>query len=342
MEAIQVKATGPPLVSIVVCTRDRPAHLRTLLKSICSLEVPPDLLWELLVIDNGTAGSEAVAEFAGCLPIRLVREPKAGLSHARNRGVEEALGEYMCWVDDDTAVDRGWLAGYVAAFRRHPDAAVFGGPILACLEEPVPAWVAASRDMPQLRAVFAERDCADAAPILANRYCTPWGANYAVRSLEQKRLRYDPNLGLSPDTNRSGEESDLLFRMLSGGACGWWVPDARVQHLIPQARLTKTYLHSYFVRAGETLGHLEARGSTGNCGRLGWRRWALAPLILALCILALRALYSAATLVRHSRLGVRTLSRAGFYEGLLIHLRQQATARTLHAGEASPSERASC
>jgi glycosyltransferase involved in cell wall biosynthesis len=329
-----MKMAGPPSVSVVVCTRDRPDPLRALLDSVRGLDIPSDVEWELLVIDNGTggAGSKLTDLYTGSLPIRRVHEPVGGLSHARNRGVKEARGDYICWLDDDTIVDRGWMKAWLAAFRRHPEASVFGGRILATLEEPVPRWIRASRNAWQVKCLFAELDFAAADPILVDRHHTPWGANYAVRRIEQKRLRYDPDLGLSPEHNRSGEESDLIYRLLASGGSGWWAPEALVHHLIPQSRLTRSYARSYFVKAGETSAFLEARGSAGGGGRAG--------LILGMASHWL--LYLAARLAGRSRLSVRFLARAGEYEGRLRHANGRGSRSASLQAESPRTGRASC
>jgi len=329
-----MKVAQSPFVTVAVCTRDRPDQLRALLDSVCDLDIPSGVEWELLVIDNGTGGgasSKLIGTFAGSLPIRLVREPVGGLSHARNRAVEEARGEYICWVDDDTIVDRGWLKAYLTAFRRHPEASVFGGRIEARLEEPVPRWIRASRDAWQVKCMFAELDFATAAPILMDRDHTPWGANYAIRRIEQKRFGYDPDLGLSPDHNRSGEESDLIYRLLASGGSGRWVPEALVHHLIPQSRLTRSYARSYFTRAGETSAFLEARGAVPP-GR--------AALILGIALH--RLLYLAANMVGHSRLSVRFLARGSEYRGRLNHAKARMSRSASPLVPSSRSGPASC
>src|SRR5688572_3945090 len=131
-------------VSVIVCTRNRAGRLRVLLESACGLAVPPDLAWELLVIDNGSGDDTAAvaSAFSGRLPLRHVREPVIGLCAARNRGVAEARGRYLCWADDDVRLDPCWLAAYAEAFARHPDAAIFGGRILPELEPPLAGWFA--------------------------------------------------------------------------------------------------------------------------------------------------------------------------------------------------------
>src|SRR6185295_20067875 len=105
-------------VSVIICTRDRARQLSQVLASARALTVPPGLAWELIIVDNGSSDdtSEVVDRYGQDLPIRLVREERAGLSIARNRGVAEARGRYICWTDDDVIIDRGWLSAYVSAF----------------------------------------------------------------------------------------------------------------------------------------------------------------------------------------------------------------------------------
>jgi len=105
-------------VSVVVCTRNRADQLGEFLQSAAGLTVPPGLAWELIIVDNGSSDhtAEVVESFASQIPVRCVREDKAGLSNARNRGVDEAKGDYICWTDDDVKLDPKWLSAYVAAF----------------------------------------------------------------------------------------------------------------------------------------------------------------------------------------------------------------------------------
>jgi len=60
------------------------------------------------------------------------RSSERGFARARNRAVDFAEGDYVVWTDDDVVVDRGWLAAYVEAFRRRPEA-VFSAPRRAAL-----------------------------------------------------------------------------------------------------------------------------------------------------------------------------------------------------------------
>ena len=99
-------------VTVIICTRNRALQLASVLDSACKLIVPPGLTWEFVVVDNGSADGTAdvVTRYVDRLPIRCVREETPGLSNARNRGVEAANGEYICWTDDDVVIDPEWLA----------------------------------------------------------------------------------------------------------------------------------------------------------------------------------------------------------------------------------------
>jgi glycosyltransferase involved in cell wall biosynthesis len=108
-------------ISVIVCTRDRPELLRTCLESLSKLQ---GALHEIIVVDNGS-GPET-AQIAAGYPIRLIREERRGLCRARNRGLTEARGEIVAFLDDDVIVDSHWLAAVAAGFASPLIAGVIG------------------------------------------------------------------------------------------------------------------------------------------------------------------------------------------------------------------------
>ncbi|MBB6226421.1 glycosyltransferase involved in cell wall biosynthesis [Polymorphobacter multimanifer] len=257
---------APVDVTAIICTRNRAASLERVLASAATLRIPDGTQWELLVVDNGSTDSTAsiVAGFADRLPIRRVAEPVAGLSHARNRGVAEARGALICWTDDDVELDGEWLAAYVAAAARHPEAAFFAGNVTPVLEGPTPDWFARLQGEPGLRSLMARRTFDSVVPLSLEGGLMPYGANFAVRAAEQKRYRYDPDLGVSPQHRRSGEETQLVLAIIAAGGKGFSVPASNVRHLIPAGRQSRRYIWSYYRALGETWALLAERKAQPN------------------------------------------------------------------------------
>jgi hypothetical protein len=56
---------------------------------------------------------------------------------------------------------------------------------------------------------------------------------------------------VAPGRRIGGEEVDVFEKVLSAGGDGWYVPDARVTHVIPAERQTIEYLASYYQANGE-------------------------------------------------------------------------------------------
>ncbi len=317
-------------VTLAVCTRDRPASLRAMLESACAMAVPPGLAWELLVIDNagdGREGEAAAMSFAGRLPLRVVREPKPGLSHARNRAALEAKGRYVCWTDDDTLLESSWLAAYVEAFARHPGAALFGGRILAWAQPPVPSWFERHLLSWPVSGVVAHRDMgAGTIPISLEGGRIPWGANFAVRADAQREHLYNPELGSSPSHRRLGEETDLIYRIIKAGEGGWWVPGAGVRHVIAGERQTRAHILEYYDQAGRTAAFLHDRFPGDNALAVDGVP-AIARIgnpALAIASSAARLISAAADFAGMTGLGLRFLARSGFWRGFAAHRRELA------------------
>jgi glycosyltransferase involved in cell wall biosynthesis len=252
------------LATIAICTLNRAESLRRTLNSLATMRVPVDLSWEIIVVNNGCTDDtdEIIASFVERLPIRREVEPRRGVSRARNRAVDAAKGEYIIWTDDDVVVDPGWLSAYVEAFHRWPSAALFGGPIIPRYETPTVRWLSSCEQIIDI--VYAVRDFGDAPFRLSNkdgRY--PFGANFAVRRVEQNKCRYDTELGRAPGQERLGDETSVIRPLLAAGAIGYWLPDARVEHCIGHERQTTAYIARYFAAHEETNAFVSRWRATG-------------------------------------------------------------------------------
>lgn len=117
-----------PLVSVIVSTHERVEQLAACLDSLLSLEYPR---YEIIVVDNAprtTATFDLVQKLSqnrSCL--RYAREDLAGLSWARNKGIELAGGKILAFTDDDVVVDAHWLTYLAKGFRLSPQVACVTG-----------------------------------------------------------------------------------------------------------------------------------------------------------------------------------------------------------------------
>jgi glycosyltransferase involved in cell wall biosynthesis len=92
--------TQRPLVSVVIPTRDR---CRRLIVSLQSARAQRDVQLEVVVIDDGSQDDTAMMVSAlSDHRVRLVRNVSpTGESGARNRGIAEANGDWVAFLDDD-------------------------------------------------------------------------------------------------------------------------------------------------------------------------------------------------------------------------------------------------
>lgn len=239
-------------ISICICTWNRGNFLEQTLKSLCNNKIPVDICYEVVIVNNNCTDNtdDVVLKFQNILPIVYVFEDKPGLSHARNKAILVANGDYIIWTDDDVLVDEGWITGYVDAFIVHPEAVIFGGPVHPWFEGTPPSWILEGWEA--ISSAFATRDFGDTSFLLDPDHL-PFGANFAVRTSEQKSVKYDPNFGLSHGKIVLGEESIVMNQLLSRGLTGWWVPASKVLHWIPATRQSISYVRKYYVGYGRTL-----------------------------------------------------------------------------------------
>lgn len=97
--------------------------------------------YEIILVLNGPedpAFKEAVSRF----PVRLLNEPRLGVSNARNHAVPQAKGDILVFVDDDILIAKNWLEEIVKGFADPRVACVTGrvipeGPVSLAAEKAV-------------------------------------------------------------------------------------------------------------------------------------------------------------------------------------------------------------
>ena len=255
------------MITVVICTWNRAPLLDQALRQMMRLHSPEGDKWELLVVNNNCTDNteEVVASYEVHLPLRHIFEPKQGLSHARNRAIQEAQGDVILWADDDVLMDENWLMEYAAGIRRHPDATFFGGPVEPWFEVDPPKWI--EENMEIFASAFAYRNLGKEERKLMQIQELPFGANMAVRKKAYNGVQYDSALGRIGKVIISGEETQIFKHFLAAGLFGVWLPKARVKHYVSKERLTRKYLSAYYQGYGNVLTRIE-HSSEQNLNRI--------------------------------------------------------------------------
>jgi hypothetical protein len=233
-------------ISAIICTHNpRRNYLERVLEALRAQTLSRDQ-WELLVIDN--ASSRVLANdwditwhpFA-----RHIREDELGLTPARLRGITEATGDLLIFIDDDNLVDSDYLETAIYIGREYPFLGAWGGTIKGEFEADPKPWIE-----PLLK-YLAIREFSD--PLWSNNpedwRAQPCGAGLCVR--RSVAITYAEQLDLNPTRRRldrigpnlsSCGDSDLIQTSCDVGQGFGNFPQLRLTHLIPKSRMQPGYL----------------------------------------------------------------------------------------------------
>jgi glycosyltransferase involved in cell wall biosynthesis len=247
------------MISVVICTYNRASSLRKTLESLVQMSVPPDLRWELIVVDNNsTDNTRAVVEEFACssgLNVRYIFEANQGLCYARNTGVANSSGEIIGFTDDDVLVSSEWLGELVRTFREFDCIGVGGKSIPAWNGLLKPDWVITSGPYCLSRGPTLDFDLGDEAKEIQ---VAPWGLNMAFRkTVFERHGLFRTDLDVSGSGGLLGGDTEFGKRLLDSGEKIAYSPKAVVFHPVARERITKSYFLQYQFRLGRTDIRLE-------------------------------------------------------------------------------------
>jgi GT2 family glycosyltransferase len=253
-----------PMLSVVVCTHERPADLDRCLAALGQLE---DAV-ETIVVDS--ASSPSCRELVGNRA-RYAFVETPGLSRARNVGATLASSELIAFVDDDATVTPDWARTLVRAFA-DPTIGAVGGTCRAAFQARRPRWLSDRllqyAGITRFGAVPREaRSSAD----------YPFGANVCIRRSALDEVGgFAEDLGRIRGTLLSGEEAAVLDAMHRAGWTIWLEPDAIVDHAVAPARCRSGYYWRRLWWQGRSRARMQ------RSWRVGLRLLAAAPFRLGL------------------------------------------------------------
>jgi glucosyl-dolichyl phosphate glucuronosyltransferase len=228
-----------PLISVVICTYNRANFVGRAIDSVI-LQSSDGLPFELIVVDNNSndATPSVVKQKIGTLTYaRYIRDPAQGLSHARNKGLSEAKGVHIAFLDDDAIAEPGWLSAIAMAFATGGErVASVGGPINPIWEAPRPSWLSDS-----LLGYLSLTNYALPRGAQPSNF-TPIGANVAYKRVVVLEMGGFPaELGRRGKLLISNEEVFVQNRLSAFGYTAYYEPAMAVRHLVPADHLTQRW-----------------------------------------------------------------------------------------------------
>lgn len=240
----------PPAASIVIPTYDGARRALMVLRSLAQGSALSRGV-EVIVVDN--ASTEDVEPILSAdrawrdlpdkgMKVRVVREPVAGLTPARLRGIREAASDIICFLDDDTVPCDGYVAIGIAAFE-DPTVGMLTSRVFPRYEvEPSPA-IARREHMLAINRLLGDQqlDWGAEATVAPTIGAGMWLRRQAIQAALEQRERW---LWLSDRKGASlSSGGDIEFGVMVGAA-GFrriYVPSLRLEHLIPASRVEMPY-----------------------------------------------------------------------------------------------------
>jgi glycosyltransferase involved in cell wall biosynthesis len=112
-----------PEFSVIIPLYNKGPYIKRAIQSVLSQKIQ-DI--ELIIVDDGSAdnGAEIVKNIADSR-IRLIQQKNTGVSGARNRGVTEATGDFIAFLDADDEWMPHHLEAILRLMEKYPEAGMF-------------------------------------------------------------------------------------------------------------------------------------------------------------------------------------------------------------------------
>lgn len=118
-----------PKISVIIPLHNQAELTLKCLQSLSANTDYPD--WELILVDN--ASTDGTPDLLKSLEgdVKVIRnETNLGFAKANNQGAKIADGELLCFLNNDTEVQPGWLSALADCLQKNPGSAAVGGKLL--------------------------------------------------------------------------------------------------------------------------------------------------------------------------------------------------------------------
>jgi glycosyltransferase involved in cell wall biosynthesis len=254
------------VVTFIICSYNRAEYLDDTLQSLHEHAPSEGPNYELLVVDNNSTDqtSEVTQKYQTSSgkndnAVCYIKETTQGLSHARNRGIEEANAPNVVFLDDDIQATPSLIPAWCSFFVDHPDAVAAGGKNHIQFDAPRPRWM--SYFLLPLLAYHDLGNTMKTYPI--NKY--PFGCNMGFKkSIFDRVGDFNIELGRKGKSLNAGEEKEIFKRIQELGKDIYYLPDAFLYHRVGAERLTIDYVRRQALGLGRSMKLRMADASTGQ------------------------------------------------------------------------------
>ena len=237
-------------VSIVVCCYNSSKILPATLKYLFRQNVPNNIPWEIIIVDNASTDNtsetaQKIYDKHNCLaPLRIVKEPKAGLSNARQKGFDTARYEYIILCDDDNFLKDDFVKTVYGIMSSNRKIGILGGQGKAEFEISKPDWF---NNWKNSYAV-GKQSMMDGDITASRGYV--WGASMVVRKEAWKKLTSRGFRTLLKDRTgkdlSSGGDTEICYALKNDGWLIWYDQRLKFKHFISAERLNWNYIKKLF------------------------------------------------------------------------------------------------
>ncbi len=205
--------------------------------------------WELIIVDNNSSNNVLQTIDLTWHPnSKLINEPKQGLTNSRVTGVNNANANIIVMVDDDNVLDICYLETVLRHFNDHPNIGAIGGKIKGLfIDNPPDPWTEIFWSMLAIRDFGGQPLVSDTNLLSGYPNFAPVGAGLSIR--KQLFFEYSTSLNKadlitdrSAGSLASGGDNEINIQILKQGFAVAYFPDLELDHIIPESRLTASYL----------------------------------------------------------------------------------------------------
>lgn len=188
-------------ISVIIPLYNKEKYIQASIESVLAQE---GYFREIVVIDDGSTDSgHAIVARMNDNRIRLVRQPNSGVSAARNRGVKEASGDYVAFLDADDMYLDGFLSAAAEMISIYPEAGMYATSYKK-------VYPNGSITVPKAAGIRATD-----APQILNDFYRAWCKSplFSASSICLRRFAMNEGGIEFPVGERLGEDQEVWFRM---------------------------------------------------------------------------------------------------------------------------------